>query len=124
MIDGVQIRMGGREFLVPPLNLKTIRRLEPKLANLSTVNPSDPSNLDDVVEIVHAALSRNYPDLGRDEIEDLLDMGNLNEVIVAIMGISGLKKKSTIDPGSPSDGGTSTGTSPPAPAGDGATSTS
>jgi hypothetical protein len=123
MIDGITVKMGGKEWVVPPLTLKQLRKLEPKLAGLNQgMSPTDMKGLDDVVEILHAALSRNYPELTSDEVEDLVDMGNFLQAIQAVMGISGLKKSGEAEAGSLSAGETFTASLPQGSAGGWATS--
>jgi hypothetical protein len=93
IIDGVTIRMGAREFVVPPMNLKLMRRLLPKINSLRNLDASmDGAQMDVMVEIVHSVLTRNYPALTTDEVEDLLDFRNMQPVLTAIMGVSGLEK--------------------------------
>ncbi len=44
-----------------------------------------------LVELVTAALSRNYPDMTPDQVENLLDLSNASKVLSAILTGSGLK---------------------------------
>lgn len=96
MIDGTEIKMGGETYIVPPLNFKRLRKIQPLLSKLSTSTPGaadlTDAQFDAAVEIVHVALTRNYPDLERDKVEELLDLRNLPVVMAAIMGQSGLAK--------------------------------
>ncbi|MEW6563318.1 MAG: hypothetical protein AB1400_08835 [Pseudomonadota bacterium] len=92
IIDGVSIRMGGKEWVVPPLTFRALRNLRhdiQALAESSGALPGDEA-MDGIIEIVHTAMKRNYPELTRDEIEDMLDIANMQHVIAAIMGASGL----------------------------------
>lgn len=94
MIEGQTISMGGKEFIVPPLNFKRLKKLKPLLEELSRLDPrsADMSDeaLDAAVTVVHSALSRNYPDLEKEQVEELLDMANFPGVMAAVMGQSGL----------------------------------
>lgn len=91
MIDGIVVKMSGEEYIVPPLSFKQLRSLQPRLALLSSVNGIPTTEqLEAVSEVVHAALSRNYPDLTADAVNDMLDLGNMGAIIPAIMGVSGL----------------------------------
>ena len=93
MIEGVKINLGGREFVAPPLNFKALRLLTPKLGLLATMGDVPTGEqIDVVIDVVLAALSRNYPDLTRDDLEALLDLANLATALTAIMGASGLEK--------------------------------
>ncbi len=92
-IPGVLLQIGGRHFVVPPLNFRSLRQIQPKLSSLTSGGAvPDVEQLDSINEIVHLALSRNYPELTREELEDLIDLDNLRDLIGAIMGVSGLEK--------------------------------
>lgn len=89
MIEGIKVNMGGKDWIVPPLNLKALRRLGPKL---KTVGEGGEEAMGTIVETVHAALQRNYPDISIDEVEDMVDTSNMQDLMQAIMNSSGLKK--------------------------------
>lgn len=99
MIPGIAVLMGGREWSVPPLTLGQLRHLMPKIRQLSEIGPqmAEPQ-IDVLVEIVAAALQRNYPDISIQMVENLLDLGNAALVLHAVLTGSGLR------PGSPSSG--------------------
>ncbi len=95
MIDGVSVRMGGREWTVPPLTLGQMKRLAPKLAVLSVAGaPSamTAEQIDAIGQIVAAALSRNYPEMTPENVLELLDGGNTVAVYAAVLTGSGLKQ--------------------------------
>src|SRR5271170_5257718 len=46
-----------------------------------------------LVEIVAAALQRNYPDISVDIVENLLDLGNAGAVLNAVLTGSGLRPR-------------------------------
>jgi hypothetical protein len=92
MIDGTKISLNGKDYIVPPLNFKSIKKLQPVIENLTKVDLNmSGDQIDSVCEIVHTALIRNYPELTKDEVLDGLDLGNAHSIIMAIMGASGLK---------------------------------
>jgi len=92
LIDGVVIKMGGKEYTVPPLNFKRIRALKPQIEQLSTSNSTlNDEQMDVAIEVVHSAMERNYPDLRKEHIEEMLDLGNVHKVLSAIMGVSGMQ---------------------------------
>src|SRR5205823_11654222 len=63
MIPGVTITMGGRDWLVPPLTLGQLRRLMPRVRQLTEIDASmSEVQYGVMIEIVAAALQRNYPD--------------------------------------------------------------
>jgi len=92
MLPGVTIAMGGRDWLVPPLTLGQLRRLMPKLQQLTEIGASmGDTQISVLVDIVAAALQRNYPEATADMVENLLDLGNASAVLNAVLTGSGLK---------------------------------
>jgi hypothetical protein len=89
MIPGVKIMMGDHEYEVPPLTLGQLRRLQPRLADLSSGDAG--LIMGAICEVVQAALSRNYPKITVEEVEELIDLNNRERVINAVLGGSGLK---------------------------------
>ena len=84
--------MGGRDWLVPPLTLGQLRRLMPKVRQLTEIGaPMGEAQIGVLVEIVATAMQRNYPDATADMVENLLDLGNANAVLNAVLTGSGLK---------------------------------
>ncbi len=92
MIPGVMIAMGVRDWLVPPLTLGQLRRLMPKVRQLTEIGVSmGEAQISVLVEIVASALQRNYPDATADVVENLLDLGNASTVLSAVLTGSGLE---------------------------------
>lgn len=90
---GRWVNFGGRELMVPPLSLGTIKSMQQELASLqSMAGVPSPSQIDTVVGLFHAALVRNYPEMTRAEVEDDVDLGNYSELLSAVMNISGFEK--------------------------------
>jgi hypothetical protein len=105
-IEGSSIRMGGRSWIVPPLNFKAVKRLRPKLLKLN-LDSFNEESLEAVTEVVHAALVRNYPDVTLDQVEEWVDLRNAPVVIEAVLNVSGLVPKA--------EGATAMGAAPVAP---------
>lgn len=107
MIEGKTVHMSGTDWIIPPLNFKALRRFREEL---STMTPAALAASGKVVDLIHAALTRNYPDLTLDELEDMLDMGNVMAVTEAVLGVSGLVEKQSgeVLAASPSTGANST----------------
>jgi hypothetical protein len=92
MLPGVTIIMGGRDWLVPPLTLGQLRRLMPKVRQLTEIDSSmGEAQIGVLVEIVAAALQRNYPEVTPDMVENLLDLGNAGAALNAVLTGSGLR---------------------------------
>src|SRR5437870_3573521 len=95
-IPGVTMAMGGRDWVISPLTLGQLRRLMPKIRELTEIGASmDENQIGVLIEIVTVALQRNYPDITSDEVESLLDLGNANGVLHAVLTGSGLKPAGT-----------------------------
>lgn len=90
-IRGKIVNMDGRDFVVPPLNLKAFQSLEEELKTYN--GKPNVEQLATAVKLAHAAMIRNYPDLTADEMADMMDLGNMAEVMDAVMGGSGLVKQ-------------------------------
>src|SRR5215469_100780 len=92
MIPGATVVMGGQQWTVPPLTLGQLRRLMPKVRQLTEIGVSmGETQIGVLVEIVAAALQRNYPEATPDMVENLLDLGNADTVLNAVLTGSGLK---------------------------------
>ena len=96
MFPGVTIAMGGQDWIVPPLTLGQLRRLMPKVRQLTETDASmSETQIIVLVEIVAAALQRNYPEATADMVDNLLDLGNASAVLNAVLTGSGLKPRGT-----------------------------
>ncbi len=119
MIPGVMIAMAGREWTVPPLTLGQLRRLMPKVRQLTEIGAQmGETQIGVLVEIVAAALQRNYPDMTAETVETLLDLGNAGAVLNAVLTGSGLRPQEQ-PPGEAAAPGQGSGAAPtPATIGD------
>ncbi|MGC2200922.1 MAG: hypothetical protein WA633_12360 [Stellaceae bacterium] len=91
------VAMGGRDWSVPPLTLGQLRRLMPKVRQLTEIGASmGETQIGVLVEIVTAALQRNYPDITPETAENLLDLGNASAVLNAVLTGSGLRPGATL----------------------------
>ena len=84
MIKGIDTEIGGTIYTVPPLSLGAVERFQDKFAA--------PTNTD-IIDICHAAVVRNYPDMTRAAFAELLDMENFQRVFEAVAKISELAPK-------------------------------
>lgn len=126
LIDGVVIRVGRRDFIVPPLNLKSIKRAQTLLPTLESDDLI--ASFDACVAIIHMAVARNYPDVTVDDLLEELDTKNVKGVVDAVLEASGFGPKAEPTPqtvpAESSAGTASTPDSPAPPDGAGSTSTS
>ena len=82
MKQGMKISIGGEEFILPPLGfagLKATVILRSKYDELP-----DDEKMDATVEIIHASLLRNYPDLPLEWITERLDAWEYTEFVKAL----------------------------------------
>lgn len=129
MDNSFTIEFGSRRVTFYPLNLKAIRELEPELRKLAGVGRSAAlaggESLATAIKVLTASAQRGNAAITSQDVEEVIDLGNISEVMEALMGNSGLRRAdgASNDPTSPRTGGESTQASSPAPAGDGQTST-
>lgn len=90
-IPGVTVSMGGQDWVVPPLTLGQMRRLEPLIEKVRLLESTEIERTEAIAEVAAVALSRNYNDMTPARlIDDLLDLGNFVTVFNATLAISGL----------------------------------
>lgn len=89
---GIPFDFGGRVLVIPPISLGALEPLQERLTGMSD-DMFDPENISTVIDTVHAALKRNYPDMTREEIADMIDLENMQEVMTCAMDVAGLKRK-------------------------------
>lgn len=85
--EGTSLRIGAATYVVPALTVRQYRQHLHQLRSLARLAglPTD-EGFAAIVDVVHAALTRNYPDMTRDQLEDMIDVGNIAPLIRAIMG--------------------------------------
>lgn len=124
---------GGRVFALAPLTLGTLENMQAKLADLSVIDAMQPASIATIVDATHSSLQRNYPQITRAEVGELVDVGNMYEVIACVLDVAGLKRKAEAEaknaqaqaaPALQPTGQPSLPTSAPTPAGPGPTSES
>jgi len=92
MISGVNVTLGGQDYIIPPLNFSALKRLQATIETLSSISATmNESQIDAVADIVLAAMVRNYPNTRKEDVLDWLDLGNAGTILSAIMGQSGIK---------------------------------
>lgn len=101
-IPGIEYDFGaGRVYTLPPLTMGAMERLQKGLAALSTAEALSPESITTIVDAAHAALRRNYPSMTREEVADLVDVGNMFDVVGAVLDVSGIKRKAQAEAKNP-----------------------
>lgn len=91
-IKGLVINLAGTDYVVPPLSLGALEQLQDRMADF-TGDISDPKQVATAIDAAHAALRRNYPELTREQVADMIDVGNMIEAFEAVMDVSGTRRK-------------------------------
>jgi hypothetical protein len=91
-LKGIAIAMGDAVWTIPPLSLGAIEVLQSRISAFRG-DVSDPEQIATVIDAAHSALRRNYPDITREQVAEMVDLGNMAEVFEAAMDVSGLKRK-------------------------------
>lgn len=93
LIEGNKLIISGREFVIPPLTLRSLKRLQPQLASLRVMSDMPtPEQIDAMSEVVLAAINRNYPEVTLEDLLDLIDLGNMSAVFQSVLSVSGFVK--------------------------------
>lgn len=92
-VKGVRYDFGGGvEYVIPPLNLRSLEHLGEKLNN---IDGSDMlTQIKTIGEAAHLAIQRNYPEVTKEQVDELIDVGNMLDVMACVMDVSGMKRKS------------------------------
>lgn len=92
---GAAVELGGETYTVPPLALGAVKVLLPRLQALKVPESGlpDAETLDFMLEVIAAALQRNYPAMDAAALADLVDLGNIGPLFEVVMGGSGLAPK-------------------------------
>jgi hypothetical protein len=114
-INGVTLNLGGMDYVVPPLSLGALEVLQSRIEAFD--GSMNKESVATVIDCLHAALRRNYPDITREVVADMVDVANFGQVMNAVMNASGMGLKAA-DPGNPqapSSGAPSSPESSPTP---------
>jgi hypothetical protein len=99
LIKGVIIDLGGEDYVVPPLNLEQLEEHKGIIDKLSDPEASIHDQRQIHAVLAAAALSRNYPDMTVERAKHIIDLGNINALVHAMMGVSGFQPAGESKPG-------------------------
>ncbi len=90
--EGVSLKIGGEDFIVPSLNFFSIKKNRASIEMISRMKlgsfPTE-EEFDAIITVIHAALSRNYTELTIEQVAEIVDLKNMGQIIQSVMGISG-----------------------------------
>lgn len=90
-IKGIPLELGGETYVVPPMPLGALEAMQDRIQTFA--GGLDGASVGTVIDCLHASLKRNYPDMTREAVADLLDVGNMQDVMEAVMDVSGMRRK-------------------------------
>lgn len=83
----------GQSYVVPALNFRQLEHHEPQIATLSRPHPGmSAEERENTLVLFHAALSRNYPEVTREQLLDLIDLEAAMEMYLAIFAVNKLRE--------------------------------
>jgi len=93
MIKGVSLELGdGNTYVMPPLSLGALEILQERL-NANYAGALDPEYIKAVIDSAHLALQRNYPDITRQQVGNLIGLESMDLVFKAVLDVSGMYRK-------------------------------
>ncbi|MGD0826980.1 MAG: hypothetical protein ACLQED_09275 [Desulfobaccales bacterium] len=101
LLDGVPLRLGGQDYILPPLNLAALEKYWPVIESWGEPPASLVQRLSEAAELLHAALLRNYPELTLAEVKEGLDLASFPAILPQLLEVSGLTRR---PPGEPQAG--------------------
>lgn len=92
-MEGKIVIIGGRDFSVPKLRVGTLRRVTGILKEIDGLDPKAPDDtlrwFDAHSRAILELLQRNYPEMQREDLEDLIDADGVVDVFMAVMAAAG-----------------------------------
>lgn len=89
--EGEPVKIGNRTFVIPSLSTSQAKKLWPELItiNQGVTVENVPERNERMLQILHAAISRNVPELTVDELADLVSVSQLADLVVKVAEQSG-----------------------------------
>lgn len=88
---GIPVELAGVVYIVPALALGSLETFQDRMAGFK--GGLDKESVAFTLDITHAALKRNYPEITRAEVADAVGVDNMQEVLDAVLDVSGIKRK-------------------------------
>lgn len=93
MAKGITLTLGdGKDYILPPLTLGALEDFQDRIAAMSE-GGLDKETVATTIDVALASLKRNYPEMTREIVRDLIDLEVMAEVFEAVMDVSGLRRK-------------------------------
>lgn len=96
-LDGAAVALGGRTWVMADLAPRQFRKVIPAMLGLGAVQKPedlDETQIDRLLDAIYHALTRNYPDLTRDEFLDLpITLKELIQALPALAMAAGIERR-------------------------------
>lgn len=113
---GEWVRIGDERYRIPPLALRAIQELKGDVEALQGIRGMPTGEqMNAALRIIHSAITRNYPSLAFETLAEMLDLGNVTDVLAAVMSISGYVVERGKGAAPPGEAMASTGTTSTSP---------
>jgi hypothetical protein len=86
-VPGTEITLGGKLRVLAPLNAAALKQFRDKIQQVFVGSVPD---LELVSTLAFHSLKRNEPDITQDEVDEMIDFGNVIPVWESLMNLSGL----------------------------------
>ncbi len=90
-VAGIPFPFADGERIIPPIALGALEQLQTRIAAFK--GGIDGESITTVIDSAYAALRRNYPDITREQVADMVDVGNMIDVFQSVMDVSGALRK-------------------------------
>jgi hypothetical protein len=101
--DGAAVTLAGRRWVMADLAPRQFRKVIPAVVGLSAVKSPDDldeAGIDRLLDAIYYALTRNYPDLTREEFIDLpIRLPELIAALPALAKAAGIERREVREPG-------------------------
>lgn len=87
--QGTVVQLAGVRYIMPPISLGAIEREGDAFTELAE-GRTPTGKLTFIAKLVTESLRRNYPDIDGDLVANSVDLGNLQELVGALMSTTGL----------------------------------
>lgn len=86
-VPGTEMQLGGKARVLAPLNAAALKQFRDRISEVFVGSVPD---LELVAQLAFHSLKRNEPEITQDDVDEMIDYGNVVEVWEALMNISGL----------------------------------
>lgn len=92
-VKGISFAFNNFDVLViPPIAIGQLEQLQQRITEVNG-NAADAKQISTIIDATYAALQRNYPEITRDKVGELIDISNMDDVFACVMDVSGMKRK-------------------------------